>query len=65
MKVHLQGHKKRTEDAMKFWHEFAKEINSGMPIEVARLKFPNKRTGKPYDLSHVYLMLRRINTPTT
>lgn len=64
MQIKYRGQEKRRERARQLWLNIATDYNSGMDVETIRKRYKNKRTGKPYDRTHIYYILRKLrNTP--
>jgi len=63
MIIKYRGQAYRTERAIKEWLEIADKYNNQhIPVIEIAQQYKNKRTGKPYTLSYIYWILKRVQT---
>lgn len=62
MKITYPGYTRIKKEKRELWKRIAFEFNAGVPVDDIRnkKKFFNKKTGKPYDRTHIYYMLRKL-----
>jgi hypothetical protein len=63
MIIKYRGQAYRTERAIKEWLEIADKYNNKkIPVKDIANQYKNRITGKPYTISYIYWILKRVQT---
>lgn len=60
MQIEYDGNKSRRREVKDLWLRIATDFNAKIPVDIIRERYLNPKTGKPYNRTHIYYILKQV-----